>query len=435
MNQVMYVSIFNRIKTYLQKWKPDIKDPELLHAYYAAFSHLLQAPDTVLPFADNELRHFTEQFHGAHSSEWEMKHTEGMVEERHSRYHTHSLLSLIQDLPFAPPENPDFHFIDLFAGIGGFRIAFQEAGGKCLFSSEWDKFSQQTYVENFGEVPYGDIQKIDEKEIPDHDVLCAGFPCQPFSIAGVSKKNSLGRKHGFEDETQGTLFFDIKRILKQKRPKAFMLENVKNLTSHDKGRTFDVIRRTLEEDLGYVINWKIVDASAWVPQHRERIFIVGYDPEQVTITRDEIYIPSEPEPGYQRPELENILMKKVEGYTLGSGTWEALKRHKAHHARAGNGFGYGLIQQPTVPGTVTRTISARYHKDGAEILIEQPGQRPRRLTVSEAMQLQGYDPARFRFPVSRTQAYRQIGNSVAVPAVTACAKEIARVLQERSRES
>jgi len=337
-------------------------------------------------------------------------------------------------LPYPPPKEWNFRFIDLFAGIGGFRIAFQNAGGKCVFSSEWDRYAQKTYAWNFGEVPYGDIRRIPKEEIPDHDVLCAGFPCQPFSLAGVSKKNSLGRKHGFEDETQGTLFFEIKEILRIKRPKAFMLENVKNLQSHDRGKTFEVIRHALEDQLGYVINWKIVDGAAWVPQHRERIFIVGYDPNQVNILKEQIRIPSEPEQPYRYPELRDIIQQDVEGFTLGPGTWNTLQRHKAHHESVGNGFGYGLHSLPIPPGAVTRTISARYHKDGAEILIEQPGKRPRKLTIREAMQLQGYDPEKFVFPVSNTQAYKQIGNSVVVPAITACAREIARVLEGRHEQ-
>lgn len=333
-----------------------------------------------------------------------------------------------------PPINaPDFQFIDLFAGIGGFRIAFQNAGGECVFTSEWDKYAQQTYETNFGEIPAGDIRQVDKAKIPHHDVLCAGFPCQPFSLAGVSKKNSMGRKHGFEDETQGTLFFEIKEILRLKRPRAFMLENVKNLLQHDKGKTFEVIRHNLEDILGYVVNWKIVDGANWVPQHRERIFIVGYDPAQVRITREEIIIPSGPDNNYIGKQLKDIVLPKVEGYTLGPGTWATLERHKAHHADAGNGFGYGLHNVPIKDNEVTRTISARYHKDGAEILIEQPGNRPRRLTVQEAMQLQGYDPERFIFPVSQTQAYKQIGNSVVVPAIQACAMEIAKVLRDPKR--
>ncbi len=342
---------------------------------------------------------------------------------------------MMDDIIFPPPKNPEFTFIDLFAGIGGFRIAMQENGGKCVFSSEWDKYAKQTYEANFGEVPYGDIRKIDKKLIPDHDVLCAGFPCQPFSLAGVSKKNSLGKKHGFDDETQGTLFFEIKEILRIKRPKAFMLENVKNLLTHDKRKTFEVIRQALEDDLGYIINWKIVDGSKWVPQHRERIFIVGYNPEKITISKENITIPEKPSNKYVYTELNKIINKKIAGYTLGPGTWDTLERHKKHHAAIGNGFGYGLHRVPIKKGTVTRTISARYHKDGAEILIEQPKQRPRRLTVEEAMQLQGYSPMKFTFPVSKTQAYRQIGNSVVVPAITACATEIAKVLKGKTHDN
>jgi DNA (cytosine-5)-methyltransferase 1 len=334
------------------------------------------------------------------------------------------------DVPYPPPKSPKFTFIDLFAGIGGFRQAMQACGGKCVFTSEWDSHAQSTYFANYGEFPYGDITEIDEHWIPDHDVLCAGFPCQPFSLAGVSKKNSMGRKHGFEDETQGTLFFDIARILKAKRPKAFFLENVKNLLRHNGGETFEVIRHALEGELKYVIDWKVVDAANWVPQHRERVFIVGYNPKKVNIAKSDVRIPSGPRGNYQYPELNKVIEKSVDSrYTLGPGTWDTLVRHKAHHESKGQGFGYGMHKLPIRKGTVTRTISARYHKDGAEILIEQPGNRPRRLTVEEAMQLQGYDPNRFRFPVSNTQAYRQIGNSVAVPAIAATAREIFKVLE------
>lgn len=340
--------------------------------------------------------------------------------------------SLFAKLPYGPPSHWNFTFIDLFAGIGGFRIAFQRAGGKCVFSSEWDKYAQKTYMQNYGEMPYGDIRPIPKESIPDHDVLCAGFPCQPFSLAGVSKKNSLGRKHGFEDETQGTLFFEIKEILRLKRPKAFMLENVKNLLAHDKGRTFAIIRRSLEEELGYVIKWEVVDGAAWVPQHRERMYLIGFDPKQVTIQANEIRIPRQPGPDYCYPKLKSIIKKRVSGLTLGPGTWSTLERHKAHHEKEGNGFGYGLHTWPLKDNEVTRTISARYHKDGAEILIEQPGDRPRKLSVEEAMQLQGYDPKDFIFPVSATQAYHQIGNSVVVPAIEASARFIASVLSHYS---
>lgn len=340
---------------------------------------------------------------------------------------------LLEEGNYPSPAKPAFKFIDLFAGIGGFRIAFQQAGGECVFTSEWNRYAKLTYERNFGEVPFGDITQISEKHIPDHDVLCAGFPCQPFSLAGVSKKNSLGRKHGFEDETQGTLFFDVKRIIAAKRPRAFMLENVRNLLSHDKGKTFEVIRKTLEIDLGYVVNWGLVNGSKWVPQNRDRIFIVGYNPDFVTIEKEEIVIPKGPPANYSYPELKDIISKRVEGHTLGPGTWETLLRHKANHASKGNGFGYGIHQFPIAKGATTRTISARYHKDGAEVLIEQPGDRPRMLTVEEAMQLQGYDPKKFVFPVSKSQAYKQIGNSVVVPAIAACAAEIAKVLKKKSK--
>ncbi|MBT3802805.1 MAG: DNA (cytosine-5-)-methyltransferase [Bacteroidetes bacterium] len=340
--------------------------------------------------------------------------------------------------------NQYFNFIDLFAGIGGFHLAMHENGGQCVFASEIDKYARQTYKLNFEDISpeifengnfNSDITdpELDYNKIPDFDVLCAGFPCQPFSLAGVSKKNSLGRKHGFEDETQGTLFFEIKEILRIKRPKAFFLENVKNLVSHDTGNTFKIIRDTLEEQLGYIVNWEIVNGGNWVPQHRERIFIIGYDPKQISIEKQEIIIPKEPNNGYVYPELKSIIKKKVDGFTLGPGTWTTLKRHKAHHAKVGNGFGYGIHKLPIKKGAVTRTISARYHKDGAEILIDQKDDRPRRLTIDEAMQIQGYDPAKFVFPVSNTQAYKQIGNSVVVPAITATVHEISKILTDSTR--
>lgn len=336
-------------------------------------------------------------------------------------------------VPYPPPGKYDFTFIDLFAGIGGFHIAMQQNGGKCVFASEWNSYAKQTYAANFAIEPFGDITKLDARLIPDHDVLCAGFPCQPFSLAGVSKKNSLGRMHGFADKTQGTLFFDVCRIIKTKRPKAFFLENVKNLTAHDHGKTFQVISEALDE-LGYVWTFRIVNGAKWVPQHRERIFIVGFDPDQIAgITKDEITIPAEPGKDFKATPLSDIIDTELrdDSYTLGDGTWNTLKRHKAHHEKVGNGFGYGLHNIPIAPNTITRTISARYHKDGAEILIAQRGKNPRRLTIGEAMQLQGYNPRVFLFPVSRTQAYHQIGNSVVVPAVTATAREIALVLTRR----
>lgn len=392
----------------------------------AALTHWLQYPDLFPPFfTENHKRLILAELLPGYAKPDELD------EYRQDTSEINPCSDLLpiswSDLPYPPPKTWNFTFIDLFAGIGGFRQAFQDAGGKCVFSSEWDKYAQKTYEANYGKTPYGDIRKIAKQEIPDHDVLCAGFPCQPFSLAGVSKKNSLGRKHGFEDETQGTLFFEIKEILRIKRPKAFMLENVKNLLSHNKGKTFEVVRHTLEDILGYVINWKVVDGAKWVPQHRERVFIVGFDPRQITINKDGIRIPEKPEDGYIYPTLPSIIKESLSGYTLGPGTWDTLERHKANHAAKGNGFGYSIHHFPMADDAVTRTISARYHKDGAEILIAQRGDRPRRLSVNEAMQLQGYDPERFIFPVSKTQSYKQIGNSVVVPAIRSTAWEIAKV--------
>ncbi|MDX2261285.1 MAG: DNA (cytosine-5-)-methyltransferase [Gemmatimonadales bacterium] len=355
---------------------------------------------------------------------------EGQIREAVFQY----LLGLI---PEAPAKG-QFSFIDLFAGIGGFRLAFQEAGGRCVFTSEWDKYAQKTYRANFGDHEvHGDITVIPEADIPDHDILLAGFPCQPFSIAGVSKKNALGRKHGFDCETQGTLFFDIERIIAAKQPKAFVLENVKNLASHDKGRTFEVIRRTLAEKLGYEIAWKIIDAKRFVPQHRERIFIVGLHPDLgARFDWDEVDLP----PVEKGPKLKDILHPEdgsetvddrfldpagavLPRYTLTPGLWEYLQGYAKKHKAAGNGFGFGLVG----PDDVARTLSARYFKDGSEILIRRDGDRPRRLTPRECARLMGFDrPGRepFRIHVSDTQAYKQFGNSVAVPVVAAVAKAL-----------
>ena len=311
----------------------------------------------------------------------------------------------------------NFTFIDLFAGIGGLRQAFESSGGKCLFSSEWNKFSQQTYEANFGDVPHGDITEIDEKEIPDHDILVGGFPCQPFSIAGVVSKNHLGREHGFKDKTQGTLFFDVCRIIKEKQPNAFLLENVKNLKSHDKGNTFKVIVNALEKELNYDIHYKVIDAGKVVPQHRERIFIVGFK-EPLDFKFPELID--------KRPVLGDVLEDEVdEKYTLKDGTWNALKRHKAKHQAKGNGFGFNLANKKGI----ANTLSARYYKDGAEILIDQGKKNPRRLTPRECARIMGF-PEEFKIPVSDNQAYRQFGNAVVVPVV----KEIAKVMVKCMRK-
>jgi DNA (cytosine-5)-methyltransferase 1 len=307
-------------------------------------------------------------------------------------------------------------FIDLFCGIGGFRIAFEKAGGECVFSSDWDKYSRITYEANFGEKPHGDIYSVADADIPPFDILCAGFPCQPFSIAGVSKKISLGRKHGFDDEKQGNLFFRIADILNYHQPAAFVLENVKNLRSHDKGRTYEIIMRTLEEHLGYKVYTKVIDAQKVVPQHRERIFLVGFKPSRTF---------DFPEYPAQGPLLNSILDNDVPSkYTLTEHLWTYLQNYAKKHQAAGNGFGFGLVTGKNI----ARTLSARYHKDGSEILISQgAGQSPRRLTPRECAKLMGY-PADFKIPVSDTQAYRQFGNSVVVPVVEKVAGEVIAAL-------
>lgn len=329
----------------------------------------------------------------------------------------------------------DFTFIDLFAGIGGLRTAFESAGGHCVFTSEWDDYAQKTYGVNFpDEVPiHGDITAISAESVPDHDVLVAGFPCQPFSIAGVSKKNSLGRAHGFADKTQGTLFFDVARIIAEKRPKAFLLENVKNLQSHDHGNTFKVILSTLRDDLGYSVQYRIFDAQRWLPQHRERIVIVGFrDPtlfdldsfalpdEQKTVLGDILHRTDGSEPYLDHDGssyFDHGSGKVQEKYTLSDKLWSYLQSYADKHRSLGNGFGYGICTEQSV----ARTLSARYYKDGSEILIAQPGRNPRRLTPRECARLMGF-PDSFIIPVSDTRAYKQFGNSVAVPVFAAVAR-------------
>lgn len=331
---------------------------------------------------------------------------------------------------------PGFRFIDLFAGIGGLRIGFDGIGGQCVFTSEWDLACRKTYQTNFdcAHPVAGDITQIDEKDIPEHDVLLAGFPCQPFSIAGVTKKNALGRPHGFLCDAQGTLFFDVARIIAHHRPAAFLLENVKNLVSHDKGNTFRVICKTLQQDLGYHIDTRVINAKPFVPQNRERIFIVGFrndtgfdfsdldiasvkeGPRMAAIlhTQDGT---EEEEPPYTVGSKGRVDPK----YTLSDKLWNYLKGYAEKHRTKGNGFGFGLVG----PDDVARTLSARYYKDGSEILIRQPRKRPRRLTPRECARLMGFDgPGRPRFeiPVSDTQAYKQFGNAVVVPVVAAVAE-------------
>jgi DNA (cytosine-5)-methyltransferase 1 len=337
-----------------------------------------------------------------------------------------------------------FTFIDLFAGIGGMRMGFEAAGGRCVFTSEWNPFARRTYAANFGaeDAIAGDIREQDEDSIPDHDVLLAGFPCQPFSIAGVSKKNALGRPHGFACATQGTLFFDVARILAAKRPRAFLLENVKNLVSHDRGRTFRVIRRTLEEELGYQISWRVIDAAHFVPQHRERILIAGFreprpfslDPLTLPPTRPVLrgVLHSEdgsenPEPPYTLPPSGTVNPK----YVLTQHLWNYLQAYAAKHRAAGNGFGFGLVNGDSA----ARTLSARYYKDGSEILVSRgPRRTPRRLTPRECARLMGF-PDSFRIPVSDTQAYKQFGNSVAVPVIDCVARALRPWIADSSSEA
>lgn len=320
------------------------------------------------------------------------------------------------------PQQAQYSFIDLFAGIGGMHIAYTAAGARCVYANEWNKYSQQTYYTNFQIQPDGDITKIPAEDIPNHDILVAGFPCQPFSIAGVSKKQSLGRATGFEDKTQGTLFFDICRILKTKRPKAFMLENVKNLCSHDKGRTFKIIEESLAE-LNYKVFYQILDGKAYVPQHRERIVIVGFDMERYG---EDIDFEFALNAGIKQPVMRDILETNVsDKYTLSDKLWQYLQDYAAKHKAAGNGFGYGIAPLDGI----SRTISARYYKDGSEILIAQEGKNPRRLTPRECARLQGF-PDSFKIPVSDTQAYKQFGNSVVVPLMTEVAKLVVGKLEK-----
>ena len=331
-----------------------------------------------------------------------------------------------------------FTFIDLFAGIGGMRKGFEAQGGRCVHTCEWDRFCQQTYGANFPtrEPIVGDIRDVRSADIPQHDLLLAGFPCQPFSLAGVVKKKSLGLAHGFADETQGTLFFEIARILRAHRPAAFLLENVKHLRSHDRGRTFRVILRTLTDQLGYSVSVRVIDAKSFLPQHRERVFIAGFR-EDVEFDLADLEIPDpqkgprlrsvlhpedgseEPEPPYTIGDMAAVSPK----YTLSDHLWNYLQEYAARHRRRGNGFGFGLVG----PDDTSRTLSARYYKDGSEILIRQDEANPRRLTPRECARLMGFDgpgQSEFEIPVSDTQAYRQFGNAVAVPVM----KEIARVM-------
>nr|WP_315254454.1 DNA (cytosine-5-)-methyltransferase [uncultured Duganella sp.] len=405
--------------------------------------------------------HLNQVSPGTWSRESLKRWTSGKVELRLSEVEFTQLQAL---LPRAPKrKHHDFDFIDLFAGIGGIRKGFEEAGGRCVFTSEWNPYAVRTYKANHYSDPLNhkfnsDIREVTlsanpnvsedeayrfiDANVPDHDVLLAGFPCQPFSIAGVSKKNSLGRKHGFECDTQGTLFFDVARIIAAKRPVAFVLENVKNLKSHDKGNTFRVIMKALDE-LGYWVadaessgseDYKIIDGKHFVPQHRERIVLVGFRKDLNVHKGFSLKDVAKLYPK-RKPTLGDILEEQVAPkYILTPKLWQYLFNYSIKHKAKGNGFGYGLVK----PTDVTRTLSARYYKDGSEILIDRGfnpqldfehkkniENRPRRLTPRECARLMGYDtPAapEFRIPVSDTQAYKQFGNSVVVPVFAAVAE-------------
>jgi DNA (cytosine-5)-methyltransferase 1 len=363
-----------------------------------------------------------------------------------------TLRRLVAEQPSGDGHQNSFRFIDLFAGIGGLRKGFEPIGGQCVFTCEWNEKAQTTYRANFPDSDdhlfAGDITQVHAADVPDHDVLLAGFPCQPFSIAGVSKKNALGREHGFKCEAQGTLFFDVARIIEHHRPKAFLLENVKNLMSHDKGNTFRVIHRTLTEELGYTnLHWKVIDAKSFVPQHRERIFIVGFR-DSNDFTFNDMQLPDllkgpklrtilHPEDGSEASEeryTEGPKSKVCSRYTLTDGLWQYLQDYAEKHRQKGNGFGFGLVG----PDDVARTLSARYYKDGSEILIRQKRRNPRRMTPRECARLMGFDQpgeSKFVIPVSDTQAYKQFGNSVVVGVVRAVATHMSPWLPVSSQST
>lgn len=329
------------------------------------------------------------------------------------------IMSFADNRPFAKEVSaPTFKFIDLFAGIGGIRIPFQEQGGQCVFTSEWDRFAQKTYQMNFGGEIYGDITEVNiSEDIPDFDILLGGFPCQPFSQAGLHK--------GFAD-TRGTLFFNIEEIIAEKRPKAFLLENVKQLKGHDHGRTYKVIEEHLK-NLDYTVSSAVLRAGDFgVPQNRERIYIVGFDRERFNLSKD--YQFAFPVPPKTPTRLGDILEKNVDPkYTISEKLYEGHKRRKEEHKKKGNGFGFSLFDEDS---EYTNTLSARYYKDGSEILIDQgENKRPRKLTPRECARLQGF-PESFIIPVSDTRAYKQFGNSVAVPVIREIAKNMINTLED-----
>ena len=386
---------------------------EEVDEFAAVTSHWLQSPNEEVPFLTSPMR----------SCCLDLLRTANKQKRRANNLRESGELYQVQlpidwaDVPFPPVTKPKFKFIDLFAGIGGFRIAMQEQDGKCVFSSEWNLHAKETYAANFGEIPYGDIRKINENTIPDHDVLCAGFPCQPFSLAGVSARNALNTAHGFACETQGTLFFDIVRILKVKRPRIAFLENVKNIVGHDSGKTFSIIKNTIES-LGYSFSYSLIDASPLVPQKRVRCYMV--------CVRDESKDFDFPKIKGKPLALKSVLEKIVDSsFTISPKLWEGHQRRTKRNLARGTGFTAFCadLDKPS------NTIVARYGKDGKECLIPQSNKPPRMLTPRECARLQGF-PESFIIPTSRQRAYRQFGNSVAVPVLREIALAITQKLSE-----
>jgi DNA (cytosine-5)-methyltransferase 1 len=377
----------------------------------AVVTHWLQSPTANIPFLTTSMRDKCWSL----VEESTRKRKQVMRVLEHEAPYQASLPIEWADIPFPPPEKSRFRFIDLFAGIGGFRIAMQELGGHCVFSSEWDPYAKKTYEANFGEVPFGDIRKISEEEIPDHEVLCAGFPCQPFSLAGVSARKSLHTAHGFACETQGTLFFDIVRIIKAKQPRIVFLENVRNLVGHDEGKTFSIIKSTIEK-LGYSFSYKLIDSSPLVPQRRIRCYMVCIRGGEKGFSFPDIQGPPLP--------LKSILESEVdESYTISSKLWEGHQRRTNRNLARGTGFTAFCadLEKPS------NTIVARYGKDGKECLIPQDRKNPRMLTPRECARLQGF-PESFVIPHAKTTSYRQFGNSVAIPVIRKIAEEVVRML-------
>lgn len=379
----------------------------------AIVSHWLQSPSVEIPFLTDEIRDEFESLVSHLDSPLQSKARS--VREPLTSYQ-YKLPIAGNNIPFPPPENPDFTFIDLFAGIGGFRLSMQHFGGKCVFSSEWDQNAKKTYAANFGEVPFGDITNIHEDDIPNHDILCAGFPCQPFSLAGVSARNSLNTAHGFACDTQGTLFFDIARILNTKKPKIAFLENVRNLIRHDQGKTFAVIQETIES-LGYSFQYQLINASPLVPQKRIRCYMV-------CIRNDLVGSFSFPTIEGPPLALKSILEPDVnESFTISDRLWAGHQKRTSRNLARGTGFTAFCadLEKPS------NTIVARYGKDGKECLIPQAKKNPRMLTPRECARLQGF-PENFKLPSAKTVAYRQFGNSVAVPVIKKITEKIVQLL-------